>query len=956
MSQVELREVPSFVRRRWAEELLLQRSSRTGNRLTRSLEDASIDLLPHQVEAAAFALNRLFSGGAILADEVGLGKTIEAGLVISQLWAENRRKILIIVPAGLRRQWTEELHDHFHLTAEIIERAKWNRIKQEGPDGLFSCCAHGPVVFSYAFAYRQLDALMGIPWDLVVFDEAHRVRNVYQPENRMARSLRDAFEGRCKLLLTATPLQNSLLELFGLVSFVDDRLLGTQYSFLRNYVADSRGWEIINAGDLQQKLSTRMIRTLRRQVAETIRFTRRRSILQEFTPFDDERELYRKVSAFLRREKSASIGSGQQTLMVLLYRKILASSSFAISQTLLRLINRLRAHVEGHSEDRIIAESDDIEDYEEEEESLSSAERAVEEIHQTRLDEFSREEIEEEIAELSECYQLASSIPANAKGEALVRALSSIFDEAQKKGHPEKAVIFTESRRTQRYLYDRLCEAGCEDDIVLLSGDSGDPAERHEIIERFRTNCRLLIATDAGAEGLNLQFCSVVINYDLPWNPQRVEQRIGRCHRYGQRYDVVVLNFLASDNAADRRVYDVLATKFRLFDGVFGASDEPLGALESSVAFERRVLDIYQSCRTPEEINEAFDQLQNNLGTSLRTRLVEARSLLVDRFDDEVQKRFRLMGEQVRMALDRDSRVVKALICSLFPHRPGEEEGEWILDIPERYMLSVPGVEPGMRVAFGPTSRHETGVVNLSPGHPLVDEAIREVREIEPTLPPLLRLRLCDSGEDVRNLPGLLGRGGWWFLYKIAIHSLEDEEHLVDVILVEESGSPRILSIENSETFWAIAQKTVPVKKAVPQPDSQIIALAGCAAQSRADAIETEIKAWCEKEIESRLEVLDAFVDAELMEAQAGVEKLREQLRELRTRKRDTEDTEKRLRLRPQVTAMETRLLKEIQKTNEKIEQRITENRKIRTNLEKQSRTTSQLQQIAVARWELVWD
>ena len=270
-----------------------------------------------------------------------------------------------------------------------------------------------------------------------------------------------------------------------------------------------------------------------------------------------------------------------------------------------------------------------------------------------------RPEIEEELAELTVCYQLASEIAENAKGEALVRALSALFDEAERKGFPEKAVIFTESRRTQRYLHDRLCEAGCEDDIVLLSGDIADPNERHAVIERFRNDCRLLVATDAGAEGLNLQFCSVVINYDLPWNPQRIEQRIGRCHRYGQRYDVIVLNFLASGNEADRRVYEVLATKFRLFDGVFGASDEPLGDLESSVAFERRVLEIHQSCRTPEEINEAFDKLQESLNPSQRNRLLNARSLLIDRFDDEVQRKFRLAGEHLRNMLDRDSRIVK---------------------------------------------------------------------------------------------------------------------------------------------------------------------------------------------------------------------------------------------------------------------------------------------------------
>src|SRR4051812_39171728 len=165
---------------------------------------------------------------------------------------------------------------------------------------------------------------------------------------------------------------------------------------------------------------------------------------------------------------------------------------------------------------------------------------------------------------------------------------------------------------------------------------------RAALVENFRDNASILIATEAAAEGINLQFCNLVVNYDLPWNPQRVEQRIGRCHRYGQQFDVVVVNFLNKKNAADQRVYQLLDQKFRLFDGVFGASDEVLGAIESGVDFEKRIASIYQKCRTPEQIQFEFDALQRDLETEIAEGQRDAREKLLDNFDQEVVEKVRI--------------------------------------------------------------------------------------------------------------------------------------------------------------------------------------------------------------------------------------------------------------------------------------------------------------------------
>ena len=167
---------------------------------------------------------------------------------------------------------------------------------------------------------------------------------------------------------------------------------------------------------------------------------------------------------------------------------------------------------------------------------------------------------------------------------------------------------------------------------------------RAALVDCFRDEAAFMIATEAAAEGINLQFCNLVVNYDLPWNPQRIEQRIGRCHRYGQKFDVVVVNFLNKNNAADQRVYELLDEKFRLFSGVFGASDEVLGAMESGVDFEKRIATIYQKCRTPEQIQFEFDQLQQELEIKIAEGQRDAREKLLDNFDQEVVEKVRIQS------------------------------------------------------------------------------------------------------------------------------------------------------------------------------------------------------------------------------------------------------------------------------------------------------------------------
>jgi len=654
----------------YAHELTKRCPSDSVEKLAASLIDAQVDLNPHQVEAALFAFKSPLSMGAILADEVGLGKTIEAGMVISQRWAERKRKILIIVPSSLRKQWNQELLDKFFLPSHILEARTFNAAIKRGKKNPFG---HKEIVIcSYHFARNKAEFLVGVKWDLVIIDEAHRLRNVYKPSNKIARTLKGVLAGTPKILLTATPLQNSLLELYGLVSFIDEYAFGDIKSFRAQY---TRLTNNDTYAELKARLAPICKRTLRRQVLEYIKYTNRIPITQEFIPSPQEEALYDMVSDYLRRENLQALPASQRTLMTLVLRKLLASSTFAIAGALDSLVRKLKGRLRDNEKAQAAADEELAEDYEGLEELQDEWEDGEEPDPLTQED---IEAIESEITDLEAFRDLAVSISENAKGEALISALKVGFEKAVSLGAARKAVIFTESRRTQAYLISLLEQQGYEGKICLFNGSNSDPGsraiyadwkERHAdsdrvtgsrtadlrsaLVDFFKTQADIMIATEAAAEGINLQFCSLVVNYDLPWNPQRIEQRIGRCHRYGQKHDVVVVNFLNRKNAADQRVFELLAEKFQLFSGVFGASDEVLGSIESGVDLEKRIVAIYQGCRTTDEIQFSFDALQAEMGEQIDENIQNTRRKLLENFDEEVHEKLRVNLRESRNYLNK---------------------------------------------------------------------------------------------------------------------------------------------------------------------------------------------------------------------------------------------------------------------------------------------------------------
>lgn len=781
--------------------------------LASTLVNSQVDLNPHQVDAALFACSNPLSRGVLLADEVGLGKTIEAGLVISQRWAERRRRILIITPANLRKQWHQELLDKFGLQGLILETKNFNAMQKQGQKNPFDHQG-GPVLCSYEFTKSKAASIKALPWDLVVLDEAHRLRNVYKKGNVIARNIKDALAGvQSKVLLTATPLQNSLLELYGLVSIIDDRVFGDLDSFRSQF--GGGGEQAI--AELRRRMLPVCKRTLRRQVQPYVSYTARRALVQEFTPSADEQRLSSLVGEYLRRPGLQALPDGQRQLISMVLWKLLASSPQAIAGALGKMADRLQGIVEQAPViERLEVALD--EDYE----ALSLTEEQRHGSDDTEPDPDSadaesadtgtispeqRQAMSDEVGELRSFQQLAGSLRENSKGAALLQALGRAFAELERLGASPKALIFTESKRTQAYLMSLLADTPYGDGIVLFNGDNNGPVAqqiyrdwlkqhagsdritgsktadtRAALVEHFRDRGTVMIATEAGGEGINLQFCSLVINYDLPWNPQRIEQRIGRCHRYGQKHDVVVVNFVDRSNEADARVYELLAQKFELFEGVFGASDEVLGAIGSGVDFERRIADIYRDCREPEAIRASFDQLQRDLFEEIDQKMLQTRQLLLENFDEEVQDKLRVRAEDSREALSRYERMLMDLSraelagCASF-----DDSGFQLQSLPDPDLADVPLGRYEL-----PRRGEEAHIYR--PGHPLAIWAMAQGKSRQ--LPVAnLHFDYDAYGSKVSTLELYRGKRGWLAVRLLTVKALGAEEQHLMVAAVTAEGS-----------------------------------------------------------------------------------------------------------------------------------------------------------------------
>lgn len=813
----------------FAYELTKRSSSDSMQKLASALVDAQVDLNPHQVEAALFAFRSPLSKGAILADEVGLGKTIEAGLVISQKWAERKRKILIITPANLRKQWSQELQEKFFLSSVILETKSFNDYIKNGNLNPFD--QPEIIICSYQFARTKEAYLKKITWDLAVVDEAHRLRNVYKTGNKIARSIKESLEEAPKILLTATPLQNTLLELYGLVSIIDDYTFGDLKSFKSQYSRITSNSDADAFTELKERLKPICKRTLRRQVLEYIRYTNRIALVEEFYPTDEEQRLYDLVSNYLQEDNLYALPPSQRKLMTLILRRLLASSTFAISGTLEALGKKLEAivtkNIQTNTEELI---ADDFETYDELKDEWAEDDEEKPDEQEYTSDDI--DNIRSEINSLKEFETLAKSIQKNSKGEKLFTALENGFKEMERLKAPRKAIIFTESTRTQIYLRNILELRGFEDKVVLFNGSNTDQKSkeiysawiakhkntdrvtgsksadmRAALVDYFRDEAIIMIATEAAAEGINLQFCSLVVNYDMPWNPQRIEQRIGRCHRYGQKYDVVVVNFLNKANAADKRVYELLRDKFQLFNGVFGASDEVLGSIENGVDFEKRIAKIYQECRTTEQIEIAFNELQADLEGNISNAIQQTRRQLLENFDEEVHEKLRINLAESKEYLTRyESWLWNITKYSL--------SNDAVFSNDEHSFTLKRNPFPEAKIHSGPyrigKNIDESNVYRI--GHPLAQQIIERCKTAVLDEHELI-FDYTNSGKKISSIEKLVGQAGYMIGNLLSITSFELEEFIQLFALTEKEI---LINKEECERFFSLPASVIENREDAP--------------------------------------------------------------------------------------------------------------------------------------------
>lgn len=795
----------------FAYELTRQLPSNDIGKLTASLQDAQVDLNPHQVEAALFAFKSPLSNGAILADEVGLGKTIEAGIILSQQWAERKRNLLIISPSNLRKQWNQELADKFFLPSTILETKSFNQEIKNGNLNPFNQ-NDAIVICSFQFAKAKASYLEHTNWDLVIIDEAHRLRNVYKTSNVIGNAIKNALLPRKKVLLTATPLQNSILELYGLVSIIDEYVFGDLKSFKSQY---SHQLDEEDYQELRNRLQPVCKRTLRRQVLDFISYTERRAIREEFIPLPQEQQLYDWVSEYLQRPKLYALPNSQRQLMTLILRKLLASSTYAIYGTFDTLVKRLELLLQKQNSDLIEEIDEDYEALDEiQDEWLSEDEDII--IEDDLLTEEDVESIKTEIEDLKKFRELAQIIRVNSKAEQLFKALDKAFEQLNKLGANEKALIFTESRRTQDYLLNILEARGYKGRVILFNGSNNDKKsneiykqwlqthkgtdkvtgsatadKRAAIVEYFKDEATIMIATEAASEGVNLQFCSLIVNYDMPWNPQRIEQRIGRCHRYGQKFDVVVVNFVNIKNAADVRVYELLEEKFQLFNGVFGASDEVLGAIGNGVDFEKRIAQIYYECRDEAAIKEAFDALQEELKPAITAKIQNVRSTLLENFDEAVRERLKVDFEKSKAYLNTFEQKLWRTTKFFLEGFANFSDNNYSFSLVNN-PFPEENIHPGPYMILRPEEGKKKSDIHIPDdtniyrvNHKLAQKILKTCKE---ALTPVANIVFdySNTPTQITLLENLIGQSGWLQVQHLSINSFEYEDYILLACFTED--------------------------------------------------------------------------------------------------------------------------------------------------------------------------
>jgi superfamily II DNA or RNA helicase len=878
-------------RRYCAEDLIRLRRADEQRRFLASQRSGRVDPNPHQIDAVIFALQRIGQGGCILADEVGLGKTIEAGLVIAQLLAEGAQRILLVTPKPLLGQWREELVTLFGIDG------------REGAEHERGFVGSGVFLVGreHAGSERGAEALAASGrFDLCVIDEAHEIfAGIYRRYDRhgdprtgsryarMASRVKQMLGDTPVLLLTATPIQNTLTELWGLVQYVEPTgaLLGDLPTFRTLFCeSDDRRLRPGQGDELRRRIATVCQRTLRRQAEAFMDrpFTRRTARMFEYSMSPEELALYDEVTAYLLDPKTAAFRGAHRRLLTISFHRRMGSSVAALAGSLETVAQRLDKKLRG-TDGTLRIFADDLED--------EVAEEDLEE--EPELPPVAEPELLAERARVQRLATQARTLVRDSKAERLVDAVRFVLERANGSG---KVVVFTEALTTQDYLRELLVSRGVltDEQVTIFRGQNtgaraqqalerweaevgaklpreGRPsrgvATRLALVHEFATRSNVFIATEAGAKGLNLQFCENVINYDLPWNPQRIEQRIGRCHRYGQTRDVTVINFVCLDNAAQRLTFEILTRKLDLFGTVLDASDavlyEPsaqapealVGALAGD--FEALLEEVYSRARSQEEIEAGLVQVDARIGeardafedTHRRTA-----GVIETRFDETVRAAFKRIADELPEGLAAFDREVEGVVRRWLdaigvPYLREEDAGQVRLKLARTDKLPE-GYRDGVVLVVGRRGGDDEGEpVHL--GHRLLREAIEEARR---STRARQRVRVEASSPSLRS-----GTRGRLFVLEVRYGGFEPMTDLVPVIAFED-GAPPLLGPEAVALVLAAmhdANVEAPVPaEAIEDATDEALFVARAAVEEREQQRFEEAIERIERSIDDRILVL----------------------------------------------------------------------------------------------------
>ena len=571
-------------------------------KFTAAFASSDIEIYPYQIAAATFAMRSPFLKGAVLCDEGSLGKTYEALLIMAQRYFAGDTKQLVVIPTPLLHKWVKVMEGRFSIPFVVIDSNDTfnERITTETPNPFVG---EGAIITTYDFAYEKEDYISQIAWDISVFEEAHCLCRIYTGDNKMATALKNVAKNSFKLLLTATPMQTSIMDLYGLVFFIDETALPDSDDFYKRYFRKPE-----NYAELSDRISRFCFRTMRTQVATYIKIPNRVPATVSYTYTAKEQKLQTMLDTYLARDKKYAFPKMDIYDLTLMLNRSLSSSTFAFSKTLQGIERRLNL----------------------------------------MLDENDSPALADEHKHIKEMFEFCLGIEKNAKGTELINVLKKGLAELKKLGANKKAIVFTDNKQTQKYLFELLENNGYKGKVLKFSGDN---SRDYTIMERFEKQATILLTTDIAAEGFDLEFCSFIINYDLPFNALTIEQRINRCQRQNGVTDVLVLNFINQNNFADVRILELINKRILQYDGIIGLSDNILGNI--GINIDKDLSTIMASAVSKDELNKAFDEVLTDYAVENKELASSAENLLFTTFSKDIASSVTVQPQYMKEKIEK---------------------------------------------------------------------------------------------------------------------------------------------------------------------------------------------------------------------------------------------------------------------------------------------------------------